>query len=143
LYSWLSFRFGGIFTDRTLAAHVKELVEERMIRALTEFSANKKLRRNASLKRQIALQKQNLDQMRIISDEDLMSPHGEGEAPMQVDLSKDESANSQPTSSGEELLDESPVEESSGDALKDDLPEDDLVEDLRKASKAEGSKANE
>lgn len=62
LYSWLSFRFGGMFTDRTLAAHVKELVEERLMRALTEFSSNKKLRKDASLKRQIALQKQILDQ---------------------------------------------------------------------------------
>ncbi|KAJ5677771.1 uncharacterized protein N7477_003404 [Penicillium maclennaniae] len=62
LYSWLGFRFGGVFTDRTLAAHVKELVEERMIRALTEFSANKKLRKDASLHRQIALQKQLLEQ---------------------------------------------------------------------------------
>ncbi|KAL6238095.1 hypothetical protein BDW75DRAFT_202620 [Aspergillus navahoensis] len=58
LYTWLSYRFGGIFTDRTLAVHVKELVEERMVRALTEFSANKKLRKNASLHRQIAMQKQ-------------------------------------------------------------------------------------
>lgn len=61
LYSWLSFRFGGMFTDRTLAAHVKELVEERLMRALTEFSSNKKLRKDASLKRQIALQKQLLE----------------------------------------------------------------------------------
>lgn len=58
LYSWLSFRFGGVFTDRTLATHVKELVEERMIRALTEFSSHKQLRKDASLHRQIALQKQ-------------------------------------------------------------------------------------
>ncbi|KAJ5160219.1 ATP-dependent RNA helicase DHX8 [Penicillium canariense] len=130
LYSWLSFRFGGIFTDRTLAAHVKELVEERMIRALTEFSANKKLRKNASLRRQIALQKQILDQQRIISDADLISPHGEGEDQMQVDLSRDESANSQPTSPADEMPDEGHLDESSGDALEDDLSEDDLVEDL-------------
>jgi ATP-dependent RNA helicase SUPV3L1/SUV3 len=65
LYLWLSFRFGGTFTDRTLASHVKELVEERMVRALTEFSANKKLRKGASLKRQIALQKQLLEHERL------------------------------------------------------------------------------
>lgn len=137
LYSWLSFRFGGIFTDRTLAAHVKELVEERMIRALTEFSANKKLRKNASLRRQIAMQKQKLDQMRIISDADL---HGEGEEPVQVDpSSEDESTDTQPTSSKDDTFDETPVEESSDDASKDGLPEDDLFEDAEQDF--EGSEA--
>ncbi|KAL2833139.1 ATP-dependent RNA helicase SUV3 [Aspergillus pseudoustus] len=66
LYSWLSFRFGGVFTDRTLAVHVKQLVEERMVRALTEFSANKKLQKNASLLRQIALQKQLREQEQLL-----------------------------------------------------------------------------
>ncbi|KAL4955109.1 P-loop containing nucleoside triphosphate hydrolase protein [Aspergillus filifer] len=66
LYLWLSFRFGGIFTDRTVASHVKEMVEERMVRTLTEFSANKKLRRDASLRRQIALQKQVLEQQQFL-----------------------------------------------------------------------------
>ncbi|KAL2809577.1 P-loop containing nucleoside triphosphate hydrolase protein [Aspergillus granulosus] len=69
LYSWLSFRFGGIFTDRTLAVHVKQLVEERMVRALTEFSANKKLQKNASLLRQIALQKQLREQKQLLGKE--------------------------------------------------------------------------
>lgn len=70
LYSWLSYRFGGIFTDRTLAFHVKELVEERMVRALTEFSANKKLRKDASLHRQIALQKQILERQQLYDEAD-------------------------------------------------------------------------
>ncbi|KAJ5107278.1 hypothetical protein N7456_003953 [Penicillium angulare] len=74
LYSWLSFRFGGIFTDRTLAGHVKVLAEERLMRALGEFSANKTLRKDASLRRQIALQKQILSQQRVITEEDLLSP---------------------------------------------------------------------
>ncbi|KAJ5719235.1 hypothetical protein N7493_007690 [Penicillium malachiteum] len=77
LYSWLSFRFGGVFTDRTLAAHVKTLAEERLMRALTEFSANKHLRKDASLKRQIALQKQLLSQQRVITEEDLITPDEE------------------------------------------------------------------
>ncbi|KAL2861266.1 ATP-dependent RNA helicase SUV3 [Aspergillus lucknowensis] len=68
LYTWLSFRFGGVFTDRTLAFHVKELVEERMVRALTEFSENKKLRKSASLHRQIALQKQSLERKQLLSE---------------------------------------------------------------------------
>ncbi|KAL4788701.1 P-loop containing nucleoside triphosphate hydrolase protein [Aspergillus varians] len=67
LYTWLSYRFGGVFTDRTLAVHVKQLVEERMVRALTEFSANKKLRKDASLRRQIALQKQVLEQQQFLN----------------------------------------------------------------------------
>lgn len=73
LYAWLSFRIGGVFTDRTLAAHVKELVEERMVRALTEFSANKKLRKDSSLRRQIALQKQIQEQNQIMSDANIDS----------------------------------------------------------------------
>ncbi|KAJ9216070.1 hypothetical protein DTO166G4_2314 [Paecilomyces variotii] len=71
LYSWLSFRFGGIFTDRTLAAHVKELAEERMVRALTEFSANKKLMKDASLRAQIALQKQMQERDRLLAEANL------------------------------------------------------------------------
>lgn len=79
LYQWLSFRFGGIFTDRTLASHVKELVEERMVRALTEFSAHKTLRRNSSLKRQIALEKQMLEAKRMGVASDDWSFQGEQE----------------------------------------------------------------
>jgi ATP-dependent RNA helicase SUPV3L1/SUV3 len=59
LYLWLSYRCGGIFTDRTLATHVKELVEMKMDRALTEFSANRKLRKVSSLRRQVALLRQS------------------------------------------------------------------------------------
>ncbi|KAF9894728.1 RNA helicase [Aspergillus nanangensis] len=91
LYSWLSYRFGGVFTDRTLAAHVKELVEERMVRALTEFSANKKLRKDASLRRQIALQKQIQDQRRRLAESDLDSLAAqEAAGAVPVDLSADE-----------------------------------------------------
>ncbi|PYI36725.1 ATP-dependent RNA helicase SUV3 [Aspergillus indologenus CBS 114.80] len=68
LYLWLSFRFGGIFTDRTLAMHVKELLEERMVRALTEFSANKKLRKDSSLRRQQALERQSLETQRLLAE---------------------------------------------------------------------------
>lgn len=68
LYLWLSYRLGGIFTDRTLAGHVKQLLEERMIRALTEFSANRKLRKDASLHRQFALQRQIQEQNRLLAE---------------------------------------------------------------------------
>ncbi|OKL61314.1 hypothetical protein UA08_03554 [Talaromyces atroroseus] len=67
IYLWLSYRVGGVFTDRTLAMHVKTMVEERMMRALAEFSANKKLRRDASLRRQIVLERRNAEQERLLS----------------------------------------------------------------------------
>lgn len=87
LYSWLSFRFGGIFTDRTLAAHVKELAEERMVRALTEFSANKKLMKDASLRAQIALQKQMQERDRLLAEANIESANQDT---LPIDLSADE-----------------------------------------------------
>lgn len=121
LYSWLSFRFGGTFTDRTLASHVKELVEARMVRALTEFSANKKLRKDASLRRQIALQKQLLAQG--IKFDMNANPNEEGEQ-LQEHLTGDE-----PPEDSAEDLDTAPdldlvEEESSGALSKAGLPEE-------------------
>ncbi|KAI5301457.1 RNA helicase [Ascosphaera pollenicola] len=58
LYLWLSFRSGGVFTDRALATHVKDIAEVKMDRALTEFSANRALRRKTSLQRQLQFIKQ-------------------------------------------------------------------------------------
>lgn len=100
LYSWMSFRFGGIFTDRTLAAHAKELVEERMVRALTEFSANKNLRKDASLKRQIAMQKQMTQREQIKATADLFNPQA-GEEQASVDFSAEESLLENPSSETE------------------------------------------
>lgn len=68
LYLWLSYRCGGIFTDRTLATHVKGLVEERMDRALTEFSANRTLRKASSLQRQLALMRQIQERDKMFND---------------------------------------------------------------------------
>lgn len=92
LYAWLSYRFGGVFTDRTLAGHVKELVEERMIRALTEFSANQKLRRDSSLHRQIALEKQNRELQRVLAEAEMTeSQDQEGqEGPPPAEFSQEE-----------------------------------------------------
>lgn len=98
LYLWLSYRFGGVFTDRTLATHVKELVEERMVRALTEFSANKQLRRDASLRRQIALQKQVKEHEKLLAEADMVAPQDKGvpdsqngdEQPLATDSPADE-----------------------------------------------------
>ncbi|KAK2806195.1 hypothetical protein FQN50_005918 [Emmonsiellopsis sp. PD_5] len=69
LYLWLSFRAGGVFTNRELATHVKELVEVKMDRALTEFSANRQLQKATSLRRQFALLKQQM-QRSLHADED-------------------------------------------------------------------------
>ncbi|KAL3468653.1 ATP-dependent RNA helicase SUV3 [Aspergillus heterothallicus] len=89
LYSWLSYRFGGIFTDRTLAVHVKELVEERMVRALTEFSANKKIQKNASLLRQIALQKQLRNEEHLLGKEEESEESQDLENPEQSTVSEE------------------------------------------------------
>ncbi|KXG53979.1 uncharacterized protein PGRI_010290 [Penicillium griseofulvum] len=114
LYLWLSFRFGGVFTDRTLASHVKELVEERMVRALTEFSANKRLRKGASLKRQIALQKQLLEQERMGVAGDWMKPSGEG-GEMEINLPEEVASEVAETAEGESTDAELSLFESSPD----------------------------
>lgn len=130
LYSWLSFRFGGVFTDRTLAAHVKELVEDRMVRALTEFSANKKLRKDASLRRQIALQKQMLDQRRINFDADAEDPNARAEE-MEEDTATENtpenSAESSSTAPDIDLMEEEA-------ALEADTPEEGSLERPKAAS---------
>lgn len=108
LYLWLSYRMGGIFTDRTLASHVKEMVEERMMRALTEFSANAKLRKDASRRRQIMLEKQTRAQERLLASSDLepdtspVSVSGKTEA-LDVPIGEDEAV-AGPT--GVEMADE-------------------------------------
>ncbi|KAH8696118.1 putative mitochondrial ATP-dependent RNA helicase Suv3 [Talaromyces proteolyticus] len=68
LYLWLSYRMGGVFTDRTLATHVKTMVEERMMRALSEFSVNKKLRIAASIKQRIIMEQQYSEEQRLLAE---------------------------------------------------------------------------
>lgn len=79
LYLWLSFRCGGIFTDRTLATHVRELVEMKMDRALTEFSANSNLQQASSLRRQIALMHQMQGSEPIEEEEESANADFEGD----------------------------------------------------------------
>ncbi|KAI9724132.1 MAG: hypothetical protein M1812_000851 [Candelaria pacifica] len=45
LYLWLSFRFSGVFKDRPLATHVKELVEEKIEQGLAYTAASYMLSR--------------------------------------------------------------------------------------------------
>lgn len=42
LYTWLSYRFVGIFVHRDLAFHVKELVEQRIDQVITQLTADSK-----------------------------------------------------------------------------------------------------
>ncbi|KAJ5177562.1 uncharacterized protein N7500_000261 [Penicillium coprophilum] len=129
LYLWLSFRFGGVFTDRTLASHVKELVEERMVRALTEFSANKRLRKGASLKRQIALQKQLLEQERMGVPADWRQASGEG-GEMEVNLPEEVASEVAKAADGESsdaelsLFEPSPNAEGEEESSSPDLESD-------------------
>ncbi|KAL9113087.1 MAG: hypothetical protein Q9227_002699 [Pyrenula ochraceoflavens] len=56
LYIWLSYRFTGVFVNRPLAFYAKELVEEKMNQAISEFSANKKLRQQFMLHKQALIE---------------------------------------------------------------------------------------
>lgn len=58
LYLWLSYRCGGVFIDRSLVTHAKEIAEVKMERALAEFSSNRALRRAATRDRQTSLMTQ-------------------------------------------------------------------------------------
>lgn len=149
LYAWLSFRIGGVFTDRTLASHVKELVEERMVRALTEFSANKKLRKDASLRRQIALQKQIQEQNRVMSEANIDSAAAGGlassnvthssvpdEAPDHVseNAPKDVEA-SDDVAEEDEASENDPLEEDEEDLTDDSLPDASTIKEPEKPAK--------
>ncbi|KAJ5310144.1 ATP-dependent RNA helicase DHX8 [Penicillium atrosanguineum] len=136
LYSWLGFRFGGVFTDRTLAVHVKELVEERMIRALTEFSANKKLRKDASLRRQIALQKQLLEQGKVDFEND-GEPEGREEE-VEEDQAE-EGSSGLPTPLSEIGMIEAESSDSPNTDLEADLDEDSSSESSHPRPKLPGN----
>ncbi|EED22133.1 mitochondrial ATP-dependent RNA helicase Suv3, putative [Talaromyces stipitatus ATCC 10500] len=94
LYLWLSYRMGGIFTDRTLATHVKGMVEERMMRALTEFSANAKLRKDASRRRQILLSKQNMHEEQLLAMSEVSGEQSVGGEEDSFDVPMEEDASS-------------------------------------------------
>lgn len=131
LYSWLSLRFGGVYTDRTLASHVKELVEQRMVRALTEFSANKKLRKDASLRRQIAFQRQLAEQQRLGLDAKAEDPTAEVDATLVASAAEntaDDSTEDSSTTSDYDMLE---------DEISEDSPETESLE----GSPSESSKS--
>lgn len=136
LYSWLSFRMGGVFTDRTMAAHVKELVEERMVRALTEFSANRKLRKDASLRRQMALQRQLAKQSKLLAmagdsgGGDGSRGEMEGYNPYDGQADAENLITSSSTGENENRGDEDKLVTTSGDPSQMNPDEDDLHIDL-------------
>ena len=57
LYLWLSYRFKNVFVSQKLGFHVKGLVEERIERTLTEFSASRDVRRRIQRMKEQALKK--------------------------------------------------------------------------------------
>ena len=57
LYIWLSYRFSGIFVHRAVAFYTKSLVEQKMDRALSEFSANRRLREEILFRNQVMAEK--------------------------------------------------------------------------------------
>lgn len=136
LYTWLSYRFGGIFIDRTLAVHVKELLEERMVRALTEFSANKKLRKDASLRRQIRLQKQ------MATRERFMKKMGGGEVNPN-DNAKEMSLDDEESPETDIEANENEYDESAPSERRDGEAEDEYAENRTEAPGDTESTASE
>lgn len=55
LYLWLSYRLPGVFVSQEMAFYVKSLVEERIERVLSEYSASKEIRAKIRRFRRIAL----------------------------------------------------------------------------------------
>ncbi|PYH49639.1 ATP-dependent RNA helicase SUV3 [Aspergillus saccharolyticus JOP 1030-1] len=121
LYLWLSYRFGGIFTDRTLATHVKELLEERMVRALTEFSANKKLRKDSSLRRQLALEKQSAELQQLLA-ETTATTYGS-------DITSLDSSEQDSSFQGDDLLEEPVLEDPEDEANLEESAQDEQVQE--------------
>ncbi|KAK2848499.1 hypothetical protein FQN49_005663 [Arthroderma sp. PD_2] len=109
LYLWLGYRFGGVFTDRTLATHAKEIVEVKMHRALTEFSANSKLQKRAIRQRRQRAAKQQfiLDTAEATGVTDTISdtPELEDTLSLQYELGAE-----QPDSSSGKLDIDSPMD---------------------------------
>lgn len=81
LYLWLSYRCGGVFIDRSLVTHVKEIAEVKMERALTEFSSNHALRRASTRARAATVTEQLRESLKEAqSDRSLLPEDGTEEA---------------------------------------------------------------
>ena len=59
LYLWLSYRLPGVFVSQDMAFYVKSLVEERIEKTLTEYSASKEIRAKIRRMRKMALEHSN------------------------------------------------------------------------------------
>ena len=57
LYLWLSYRFAGVFVSQDMAFYVKSLVEERIEKVLSEFSASTQIQSRIKKMREAALQR--------------------------------------------------------------------------------------
>lgn len=68
LYLWLSYRFAGVFINQAMAFYVKSLVEERIDKILSEYSASAKIRAKIQKMREEATRQ--LQEMALQSSDD-------------------------------------------------------------------------
>ena len=98
-YLWLSFRFMGVFTTRSLAMHVKEMVEKNIEQSLSQFNFSEAFRKRqrqyereqellTALSQETALKEQNEGAQGDDSDVNDLSDSGE-----QMALPRDAFAN--------------------------------------------------
>lgn len=79
LYLWLSYRFAGVFINQAMAFYVKSLVEERIEKILSEYSASAEIR--AKIKKMREKATRQLQEMELRSaDENLVDENDEGTA---------------------------------------------------------------
>ena len=99
LYLWLSYRFAGVFINQAMAFYVKSLVEERIDKVLTEYSASAKIRAKIQKMREeatrqiqkMALQSSDDDSERPDIDEESADQHV-----LQVDLGEQDDGSQVP-----------------------------------------------
>lgn len=111
LYIWLSYRIQGVFNNRALAFHIKELVEDRISEVLAGISSNARRRREARRERRKALM--NELQSIVGKDKEDQHPDNVREEPVQVFGTRgfDSGAQSSAHKKGvEQIVDEEDVE---------------------------------
>lgn len=112
-YLWLSYRFTGVFTTRTLAFHVKSLVEKKFEQALSMFKYSKrdmKIRQEIRQKAILEARNKEMKQRKEDGDEEAR-PHG------LVDLGQPEER-----SQGQTETESSPENGDFGEDFEDTLP---------------------
>ena len=87
LYLWLSYRFAGVFINQAMAFYVKSLVEERIDKILSEYSASAKIRAKIQKMREEATRQ--LQEMALQSSEESLVDEDKMESADQLSI-KDE-----------------------------------------------------